>query len=92
MLNAKLIGNIISWSLVLVIPAFLFVMFWIGTGIQMGQCDSLRILEIKELITAEENIAMQIYYQCPDRPDLAKLPMGQVQVILEILEKLYSNE
>lgn len=92
MLNAKLIRNIIGWGIALIIPAFLFVMFWTGTGIQMGQCDSLRILEIKELITAEENIAMQIYYQCPEIPELAKLPIGQVEVILEILEKLYSNE
>lgn len=86
------IGGIISWALVLVIPAFLFVMFWMGTGIQMGQCDSLRILEIKELITAEENIAMQIYYQCPDRPDLAKLPFGQTGEVLEIMAKVYPSE
>jgi hypothetical protein len=86
------IGVIISWSLVLAIPAFLFVMFWIGTGIQMGQCDSLRILEIKELITAEENIAMQIYYQCQGRPDLAKLPFGQTVEITEILYKIQSQE
>lgn len=60
----KLVTNIISWSLLLTIPAFLFVMFWIGTGIQMGQCDMLRHLEIDELITAEERIEMEKYYDC----------------------------
>jgi hypothetical protein len=60
----KLVTNIIGWSLVLAIPAFLFVMFWIGTGIQMGQCDMLRVLEIDELITAEERIEMEKSYDC----------------------------
>ncbi len=60
----KHIPDIISWSLVLAIPAFLFVMFWIGTGIQMGQCDVMRVLEIKEIITAEERIEMENYYDC----------------------------
>lgn len=60
----NLVTNIISWSLLLAIPAFLFVMFWIGTGIQMGQCDMLRYLEIDELITAEERIEMEKSYDC----------------------------
>ncbi len=88
----KRIGSIISWSLVLAIPAFLFVMFWIGTGIKMGQCDALRILELKELITAEERMAMQIYYQCPDRPDLTKIPFDQTAEVLEVMEKVYPSE
>lgn len=88
----KLVTNIISWSLVLAIPAFLFVMFWIGTGIQMGQCDMLRYLEIDEIITAEERMALLIYYQCPDRPDLTKLPLGQVEEIIEVLYKIEPDE
>lgn len=81
--------NIISWSLVLAIPAFVFVAFWVGTGIHMGQCDMLRYLEVDEFITAEERMALLIKYQCPDRPDLAKLPFWQTEEVLEILEKVY---
>lgn len=85
------IGGIISWALVLAIPVFLLVMFCIGTGIQMGQCDGLQTLELKELLSAEERMAMQVYYQCDDKPDLTKIPMLQVGEVLEILNKLYNE-
>ena len=58
----------------------------------MAQCDTLQDLEIKELITAEEHIAMQVYYQCQDRPDLTKLPFRQVEEVVEILAKVYPSE
>lgn len=58
----------------------------------MGQCDTLQDLEIKELITAEEHIAMQMYYQCQDRPDLTKLPFRQAGEVLEIMAKVYPSE
>lgn len=58
----------------------------------MGQCDMLRYLEIDEIITAEERMALLIYYQCPDRPDLTKLPLGQVEEIIEVLYKIEPDE
>ena len=83
--------SIISWSLVLAIPAFLFVMFWVGTGVQMGQCGMLQYLEVDEIITTEERMALLIYYQCSDAPDLAKLPFGQAAEIVEILHKIQTD-
>ncbi len=92
MLNAKLIRNIIGWGIALIIPVGFFAAFCIGVGVSAGQCDGMLNLALKDLLSSEEYVAMMIYYQCPEIPELAKLPIGQVEVILEILEKLYSNE
>ena len=39
----------------------------------MGQCDMLRYLEIDELITAEERIEMEKYYDCTNKTSAAYL-------------------
>lgn len=93
MLNAKLIRNIIGWGLALLIPVSLLAAFCIGVVASAGpwQCEGLQTLELKELLSAEERMAMQVYYQCDDKPDLTKIPMLQVGEVLEILNKLYNE-
>ena len=51
----------------------------------------LRYLEIDEIITDEERMALLIYYQCPDRPDLTKIPFGQAAEIVKILYKIQTD-
>lgn len=87
----KTIGNIIVWVITLSIPGlFIFGMIY-GSGIIAGHCDSLRIIELKNLISAEERMAMEVYYQCK-RTDLTKIPYTQALEVIEIYDGFGMHE
>lgn len=58
--------NTVGWIAVLIVPAILYTLFWYGTGVGEGQCDALRILQLKELLTSEERLMMNEYFECGD--------------------------